>query len=88
MLSARHSIAIVTRLASTTVPSTGTTGIEHAIKFKEIGKRHKQDFKDYKCIDYLNYNIFSYYDIENDMKKYRVAQPSKDTPDTLPSIKQ
>lgn len=41
-----------------------TTGIEHAIKFKEIGKRYQQDFKDYKCSDYLHYNRLSFYDFE------------------------
>ena len=63
MLSARQSLIIVSRFASA-VPSAGSTGIEHANKFNEIGKRYKQDFKDYKCIDYLHYNTFSYYDVE------------------------
>lgn len=42
------------------------TGIEYAEESKRLGhtKQHKQDFKDYKCAEYLHYNRFSYYDVE------------------------
>jgi hypothetical protein len=33
----------------------GSTGIEHALKFNETGKRHKQDFKDYKCSGWFKF---------------------------------
>jgi hypothetical protein len=56
-----------------------STGIEHALKFKQSGQANKCDFeKDYKCIEYLHFNKYSYYDIEvffslniNLLKKYR-----------------
>lgn len=45
--------------------STKSTGIEHALNQKKLGARNKMDFqKDYKCIDYLNYSTFSFYDKE------------------------
>ena len=47
------------------LPGAGTsTGIEHAMKFKQVGQNNKQSFDEYKCIDYLNFNKDSYYDIE------------------------
>lgn len=42
----------------------GTTGIEHALKAKQQGRQHQQDFKDYKCIEYLHFNKYSFYDTE------------------------
>uniref|UniRef100_A0A0N4Z7A8 NADH dehydrogenase [ubiquinone] flavoprotein 3, mitochondrial n=1 Tax=Parastrongyloides trichosuri TaxID=131310 RepID=A0A0N4Z7A8_PARTI len=64
-----------------------TTGIEHADKFKEIGSRHKQDFKDYKCIEYLNFNKWSFYDKEVEMMSLRVPQPSNKKPDVAPKVR-
>uniref|UniRef100_A0AC35UDR6 NADH dehydrogenase [ubiquinone] flavoprotein 3, mitochondrial n=1 Tax=Rhabditophanes sp. KR3021 TaxID=114890 RepID=A0AC35UDR6_9BILA len=61
-----------------------TTGIEHANKFKAIGKGHQQDFKDYKCIEYLNFNKWSFYDKDVDMASFRVQQPTNKKPDVLP----
>lgn len=48
------------------VDGAGTsTGIEHALKFNQIGQTNKQDFQSqYKCIEYLHQNTYSYYDIE------------------------
>lgn len=53
-------------LASSSEPiGAGTsTGIEHAVKFQQIGKQHKQNFKDYKCSEYLHFSTYSYYDKE------------------------
>ena len=62
MLASRPSTIIFKRFVSAAPPT--TTGIEHALKTKQVGKSHKQDFKDYKCIDYLNYNKYSFYDLE------------------------
>uniref|UniRef100_A0A1I7ZEN0 NADH dehydrogenase [ubiquinone] flavoprotein 3, mitochondrial n=1 Tax=Steinernema glaseri TaxID=37863 RepID=A0A1I7ZEN0_9BILA len=64
-----------------------SSGIEHAIEFKKIGGRHQQDFKDYKCSEYLHFNTYSYYNAEIDMLKMRVPQPTNKKPDVLPSIK-
>ena len=62
MLASRSSTFVLKRFVSAAPPT--TTGIEHALKSKQVGKSHKQDFKDYKCIDYLNYNKYSFYDFE------------------------
>lgn len=41
------------------------TGIQYAEEAKQLGhSRHKQDFKDYKCSEYLHFNQLSYYDVE------------------------
>lgn len=54
------------------LPGAGTsTGIEHAIKFKKIGENNKQSFNDYKCIEYLNFNKDSYYNIEVNFLIYK-----------------
>ena len=34
------------------------------------------DTSSYKVLDYYGYNDMSFYDIENDMEKYRMPQPS------------
>lgn len=41
-----------------------STGIEHALQQRKLGDQNKQNFKDYKCSEYLNFNQFSYYNIE------------------------
>ncbi|KAF7636496.1 hypothetical protein Mgra_00004086 [Meloidogyne graminicola] len=70
------------------LPGAGTsTGIEHAIKFKKIGENNKQSFNDYKCIEYLNFNKDSYYNIECELQKFRAPQPSNKKPDTEPGFK-
>uniref|UniRef100_A0A0N5BKE9 NADH dehydrogenase [ubiquinone] flavoprotein 3, mitochondrial n=1 Tax=Strongyloides papillosus TaxID=174720 RepID=A0A0N5BKE9_STREA len=63
-----------------------TTGIEHADAFKQTGLRHKQDFKDYKCSEYLNFNKWSFYDKEVDMMSHRVSQPTNKKPDVAPKV--
>ncbi|CEF63606.1 Hypothetical protein SRAE_1000186600 [Strongyloides ratti] len=64
----------------------GTTGIEHADAFKQKGLKYKQDFKDYKCIEYLNFNKWSFYDKEVDMMSLRVPQPSNKKADVAPKV--
>ncbi|KAK0399563.1 hypothetical protein QR680_003107 [Steinernema hermaphroditum] len=64
-----------------------SSGIEHAVEFKKTGSRHKQDIKDYKCSEYLHFNVYSYYDPEVTMLQSRVAQPTPKKPDVLPSVK-
>lgn len=64
-----------------------STGIEHAMKFKQVGQNNKQSFDDYKCIDYLNFNKDSYYDIECELEKFRAPQPSNKQPDAEPTFK-
>lgn len=52
-------------LSSNELVGAGTSsGIEHALKFQEIGKNHKQDLKDYKCNEYLHFSTYSFYDKE------------------------
>uniref|UniRef100_A0A7E4ULU3 NADH dehydrogenase [ubiquinone] flavoprotein 3, mitochondrial n=1 Tax=Panagrellus redivivus TaxID=6233 RepID=A0A7E4ULU3_PANRE len=87
MLAARTSASIVAKRFVSAAPK-ASTGIEHAEKFKQIGKSHKQDFKDYKCSEYLHYNTYSYYNPENEMKAFRVPQPTNKKPDVQPSVKQ
>lgn len=65
-----------------------STGIEHAINYSKVGASNKRDFnKEYKCIEYLNMNKNSYYDIECKLQKFRVPQPSNKQPDIEPKIK-
>lgn len=64
MLARRIPTIVVSRFASTLGAGDGSTGIEHALKFKQTGKGHKQDFKDYKCSEYLHYNQLSFYTSE------------------------
>ena len=54
------------RLFASEVDGAGTsTGIEHALKFKQVGMTNKRDFdKEYKCAEYLHMNKYSYYDVE------------------------
>ncbi|KAI1717098.1 NADH dehydrogenase [ubiquinone] flavoprotein 3, mitochondrial domain-containing protein [Ditylenchus destructor] len=83
-------ISSSTSLKSNEPAGAGTsTGIEHALKFNEVGNaKHKQNFeKDYKCIEYLNYSKFSFYDPELEMQKYRAEQPSNTRPDNEPRFK-
>ncbi|KAE9556378.1 hypothetical protein FO519_000418 [Halicephalobus sp. NKZ332] len=82
MLISRHSTFVFRRFVSAAPPT--TTGIEHALKAKQVGRSHKQDFKDYKCIDYLNYNKYSFYDLENKVNPSRVPQPTNKKPDVMP----
>ena len=58
--------SIIHRGFANEVDGAGTsTGIEHALKFNQIGQTNKQDFQSqYKCIEYLHQNTYSYYDIE------------------------
>ncbi len=37
---------------------------------------NKNNNKSYKSSDYFGYNNYSYFDIENEMVKYRLPQPS------------
>ena len=94
----------ICRTFSSEVDGAGTsTGIEHALKFKQLGQANKRDFdKEYKCIEYLHFNKYSYYDIEValhvkelekfpfsqcKMQQYRAPQPSNKHPDTEPKFK-
>lgn len=51
--------------SSNQIVSAGTlTGIEHALAQRKLGEKNKQDFKNYKCNDYLHFNKYSYYNTE------------------------
>ncbi|KAI6187531.1 hypothetical protein M3Y98_00254300 [Aphelenchoides besseyi] len=64
-----------------------TTGIEHANKFQQTGRQHQKDPKEYKCAEYLNFNVYSYYDTEVAMNSHRVPQPSNKAADLEPKFK-
>ncbi|CAD5227096.1 unnamed protein product [Bursaphelenchus xylophilus] len=78
---------ILRRFQHGTNQPSGTTGIEHALKFKQIGQSHKQDPKLYKCEEYLNFNKYSFYDTENAINPARVPQPSNKKPDVEPKVR-
>ncbi|KAI6176326.1 Reduced folate carrier [Aphelenchoides bicaudatus] len=86
-LAGSHLRMIAVRHEGTNLAASGSTGIEHAIKFKQLGQKHKQDFKDYKCSEYLHYSTYSFYDKENDINPSRVPQPTNKEPDVEPKFK-
>ncbi|KAL3072591.1 hypothetical protein niasHS_017565 [Heterodera schachtii] len=63
------------------------SGIEHALKFNKAGAVHKKELKDYKCVEYLHQNNYSFYDKECELQQFRVVQPTNKSPDTEPKFK-
>lgn len=59
-------VSNIFRACSTKSAANTSTGIEHALRFKnELGQANRKDFvKDYKCIEYLNFNNYTFYDKE------------------------
>lgn len=47
-----------------------------APEFPQDETAYKEYINQYKCPEYHGYNDMSFYDIENEMEKYRCQQPS------------
>uniref|UniRef100_A0A915B9Z4 NADH dehydrogenase [ubiquinone] flavoprotein 3, mitochondrial n=1 Tax=Parascaris univalens TaxID=6257 RepID=A0A915B9Z4_PARUN len=63
-----------------------TTGIEHAEELKKRGKNEKSKPTDYKCSEYLNFGIWSFYDKEKELAPSRLPQPSNKIPAAEPHV--
>lgn len=53
-----------------------------------LGRQNPMSWTDYKNHEYLNWNTWSYYDLETELTKYRLPQPNPKIPekprDTVP----
>ncbi|KHN83832.1 hypothetical protein Tcan_05109 [Toxocara canis] len=63
-----------------------TTGIEHAELLKKRGVNEKNKPTDYKCAEYLNFNTWSFYSKEVELRPSRLPQPSNKRPDPAPHV--
>uniref|UniRef100_A0A5S6QN18 NADH dehydrogenase [ubiquinone] flavoprotein 3, mitochondrial n=1 Tax=Trichuris muris TaxID=70415 RepID=A0A5S6QN18_TRIMR len=57
------------------------SGLEYAEAMAKIGKSRKVDSTAYKVNEYYAHNKWTFYDLEKQLGKYRLPQPSPDRPD-------